>query len=161
MPDNRRQTTTNDGALGCRRRCATEDSIFGAIYFSIRYAIVENIIDNIKQLKVNGPLKQRRTSASKSRRILSTRDAIAKTSFRHSPFFKRDYTMYIIKYVDKIYLAVFITIQRTVRKKFSTMIRKNIGLERILIVRQQPWNPKEKNENQIDSVKFLDRRFTT
>ena len=69
--------------------------------------------------------------------------------------------MCIITYVDKIYLVVFITIQRTVGKKFSTMIRKNIGLERILIVRQQPWNPKEKNENEIDSVKFLDRRFTT
>ena len=69
--------------------------------------------------------------------------------------------MCIIIYVDKIYLVVFITIQRTVGKKFLTMIRKNIGLERILIVRQQPWNPKEKTENQIDSIKCHERMFTT
>ena len=68
--------------------------------------------------------------------------------------------MYVFDYVHKIYLVVFITIQRTVGKKFSTMIRKNIGLEQILIVRQQSWNPREK-KNQIDSIKRHERRFTT
>ena len=87
--------------------------------------------------------------------LLPARDAIAKTSIRHSPISNEFYNITDCVYLNKTYLVRFIEIQRRFREIFSTTIRNTIVLERVQIVSQQPWNQNQKNENEKHSIKFL------